>query len=90
MRYVINQSHFYRPLSEGDNVLGSVHLSVRPSVCMSELSCLYLVASVRLSVNERNNPHYQSKMFVCVITDNQWEYADNRADAVDRLLIFSV
>ncbi len=36
--------HFYRPRSEGDNVLGSVCLSVRLSVCvcvcLSELSCL--------------------------------------------------
>ena len=32
--------HFYRPRSEGDNVLGSARPSVRPSVCMSELSCL--------------------------------------------------
>ena len=32
-----------------------------------------------------NNHHYQSKVIVCVC--NQWAFADNRADAVDRLLI---
>ncbi len=28
------QAYFYRPRSEGDNALGSVRLSVRPSVCV--------------------------------------------------------
>ena len=61
--------HIYRPRSEGDNVLGSV----RPSVCMSELSCL----SVCRIIAQKS--HDQSKMFVCLWT--------NRADAVDLLLI---
>ena len=29
--------HFYRPRSEGDNVIGSVRPSVRPFVCLSSL-----------------------------------------------------
>ncbi len=32
--------NIYRPRSEGDNALGSVHLSVRPSVSLSVLSRL--------------------------------------------------
>ncbi len=36
--------YYYRPRSEGDNVIGSVRPSVRPfvemCVCLSELSCL--------------------------------------------------
>ncbi len=51
---------FYRPRSEGDNVIGSV----RPFVC-----------------------HYRSEGFVCLSVISR-ACADNRADAVDRLLIF--
>ena len=48
------------------------------------------LGSVRLSVRQRshagmsNNHHYQSKVIVC----NQCAFADNHADAVDRLLIW--
>ncbi len=68
----------YRPRSEGDNVLGSVRpsvrLSVRPSVRLS----------VRLSpLSWLNRLTYD----LCLCLCNQSAYADNRADAVDRLLI---
>ena len=36
-----------------------------------------------LGAAKSNISHYQSRTFVC----NQWAYADNHADAVDRLLI---
>ncbi len=39
---------------QGDNVLGSVRLSVRLSCRQSTIS------------EKSNNPHYQSKVFVCV------------------------
>ncbi len=55
----------------GDNVLGSVHLSVRQPMLLQLNHLTY-------------NPHHQSKVFVC----NQWAFADNRADAVNWLLIF--
>ena len=58
--------HIYRPRSiakQGDNVLGSIHLSVRLWICVS--------------------------LPVCLCVCDQWMYADNRADAVDRLLIHS-
>ncbi len=66
---------FYRPRSEGDNVLGSVRPSVRPSVWV------YPGQRSRLCrVRQRaKKSHYQFKVFVCV--------PNSRADAVDRLLI---
>ncbi len=67
LKIKIHFVHFYRPRSEGDNVLGSVRPSVRPSVCL--FVCLCVLQSV------------------CLCACNQWAYADNRADAVDRLLI---
>ncbi len=56
---------------------------------------MYLVASVclsvrtplRQSVSQRATTAIISHRFVCV--SNQWAYADNRADAVDRLLILN-
>ncbi len=36
------------------------------------------------SAAKRNNHHYQSEVIVC---RNQWTYANNCVDAVDRLLI---
>ena len=39
------------------------------------------------SAVKSNKSHYKSEVFVCVC--NQSAYADNRADAVDRLLILS-
>ena len=55
---------------------------------------MYLVVSVRPPVTDLiwrcsplMNPHYQSKVFVCVSLGNQWACADNRTDVVDWLLI---
>ncbi len=70
--YALSWLNFYRPRSEGDNVLGSVRPSVRPSVCPS-------VSALTLEKNGRRviiSPRYLS---VCRLS---------RADAVDRLLIF--
>ncbi len=53
-------------------LVASVHPSVGLFVC--------LLPSAATS----NWSHYQSKVFVC----NQWAHADNRADAVGRLLIW--
>ncbi len=68
--------YFYRPRSEGDNVLGSVRPSVRPCVCLgvprahvclSELSCLNrLTYETKMKITEKS--HYQSEVFVCVLT----------------------
>ncbi len=46
--------HIYRPRSEGDNVLGSVRPSVRPS------------ARSRLNRQRAKKNDYQSKVYVCV------------------------
>ncbi len=54
---------------QGDNVLGSVRLSVRLSVC----------AWICRVQQRAKKGHYQSEEFVCVL--------NNRADAVDQLLI---
>ncbi len=45
----------YRLQRDGDNALGSIRPSVRPSVCLSVLSRPKGIRS-----------HYQSKAFVCV------------------------
>ena len=53
------------------------------SVCLSVCLCV-------LNNNHKfggKKSHYQSKVFICVC--NQWAYADNCADVVDRLLMFS-
>ena len=61
-RSVCVRSHgwnfIYRPRSEGNNALGSVRLSVRPSV---RLFVCDLMAAAK-----SNKSHYQSKVFVCV------------------------
>ncbi len=51
--------------------------SVRPSVCMS----VRLSVSVRVQQRAKKG-HYQSEEFVCV--------SNNRADAVDRLLMIVI
>ena len=53
----------YPPRSEGDNALGSVCLSVRPSVHLFALSRLN---SALPSAAKSNESHCQSKVFVCV------------------------
>ncbi len=70
---------YYRPRSEGDNVLGSVRPSVRPSV--SALTAEPSILGARLcQVQQRaKRSYYQPKVFVCV--------SNNHVDAVDRLLI---
>ncbi len=67
----------YRPQSEGDNVLGSVRPSVCPSVCPTAvcLSINALMATIVIT------------SLRCLSVCNQGAYADNRAYAVDRLLI---
>ncbi len=55
----------------GDNALGSIRLSVRPSVRLSVLSCWVQ--------HRAKKSHYQSMVFGCV--------SNSHADAVDRLLI---
>ncbi len=67
---------FYRPRSEEIMYLVA---SVRPSVC----------PSVRPSVNTLT-PESLPVWSVCLCVCNQSAYADNHADAVDRLLIFNV
>ena len=62
--------HYYRPRSEGDNVLGSVRLSVCPSVGPH-------------TAEDNKSPGVCQGVCLCVC--NQWAYADNCADAVDRL-----
>ena len=47
---------------------------------------MYLVASVRPSVRE--SVCLSSSLYLCVW--NQWAYADNCADAVDRLYILNI
>ncbi len=56
-------------------LVASVRLSVRPSVC------------VRSHGWKSNKSHYQSIKGVCLCVCDYLAYADNRADAVDRLLI---
>ena len=79
----------YRPRSEGDNVLGSIHpyvcLSIRRSVCVSVQALRVQQKAITLKFGVKG-VHYRSEGFVC----NQWGggYADNLADAVDQLLIF--
>ncbi len=69
--------HFYQPRSEGDNRIGSVC----PSVCTQIFGAQRLILGARLCrVQQRaKKSHNQSEDFVCV--------SNNRADAVDQLLI---
>ncbi len=82
----------YRPQSEGDNVIGSVHPSVRLCVCLSELSCLNRLTFDRAQQRAitvkfgAKGGHYRSKGHVCLSVISR-ACADNCADAVDRLLI---
>ncbi len=75
-------ANYYRPRSEGDNVLGSVRPSVRPFVCLFVRALLF----EPFDQKGWNLTHYQSSG-VCLCVCNQWAYAGNCADAVDRLLI---
>ncbi len=74
---------YYRPRSEGDNVLGGVRPSVRPSLCLSKSNLWRAAVDIRgsalPSATKSKESRYQSEEFVCVST-----YC---ADAVDRLLI---
>ena len=67
--------NYYRPHSlvkQGDNALGSIRLSVCPSpLCRVQ--------------QRAKKSHYQTMVFVCV--SNNRSDANNRADAVDQLLI---
>ncbi len=54
--------------------------SMRVSACLSKLSCLTLRAWLcRVQQRAKKIHYHQSKVFVCAL--------NNRADAVDRLLI---
>ncbi len=72
--------NIYGPQSKGDNVIGRFCPSVR--LCVWVYSGHKSPESVCLSVC-----HYRSEGFVCLSVTSR-AYADNRADAVDRLLIF--
>ncbi len=69
--------------SEGGNVLGSV----RPSICLS-IPLMILGARI-CRVQWRAIRTITRVLGVCLCVYNQWEYADNCTDAVDRLLILS-
>ncbi len=62
---------------QGDNGIGSV----RPSVCVCVCVCVCCAA-------KSNRSHYQSSGVRLCVCD-QWAYAGNCADAVDRLLIIT-
>ncbi len=66
---------YYRPRSAGDNVIGSVCLSVRLFVCPSVSA---LTNEFETKMKRAENSHYQSEVFVCVST--------NHVDAVGQLL----
>ncbi len=73
-------------------LVASVRLSVRPSVCPSGCTqgtlCLSVCPSVRLSIRQSTLSRLSLPVWgVCLCVCNQSAYADNRADAVDRLLI---
>ncbi len=72
----------------GDSRIGSVCPSVCLSVCPSARPSVSQRShgSVLPSAAMSNNHHYQSKGD-CLCVCNQWAFAKNRADAVDRLLI---
>ena len=78
----------YQTQSEGDNVLGIVRPSVRLSVCPSTLSRLNRLFVRALLGARLCRVQQRATASLCVC--NQWAYADNCTDAVDRLLIFSV
>ncbi len=61
-------------------LVASVHLPVRPFVCLFVRLCVLSAVWSK----EESLPVKSISLCVC----NQWAYADNCADAVDRLLIF--
>ncbi len=71
------------------SVRPSVRLSVRPSVRPSVrlFICLFVCRGSALPSAAKSEEELLPVQSVCLCACNQWAYADNCADAVDRLLI---
>ncbi len=68
---------------QGNNALGSVHLSVRPYVCL----CWCTLGARLCRVQQIAIRVITSLMYLCLCVCNQGAYTGNSAGAVDRLLI---
>ncbi len=55
LQLIVKMRYIYRPRSEGDNALGSVRPSIRPSVCLSVRLC---------ALSRLNKSHCQFKVYV--------------------------
>ncbi len=78
VQYTLNTLEFDLGKQQ-DNALGSIRLSIR----LSLLSCSSRLILIGLGFAEYSKEQQELCLFVC----NQWALADNRTDAVDRLLI---
>ncbi len=92
--YCADSIHFYRPRSEGDNVLGSVRPSVCLSVCQFVLALLFEpfddIRGSALPSAATSKEESLPVSGVCLCVSNQWACADYCAYAVDRLLILHI